>query len=260
MHSPLKLIGPVLVVPFTALAAAVIVPAGGCSATEEALLAALGGECLLSSDCAEGLICVFRRCHQQCNTSVDCPIGSDGEHERCMIGTKPDHFCQLADETLCVYNSECPGEQICGRDGQCRDECVSDKDCVTDQICAQASCALPEELNEDGELPLATSAQGPASGQSCVHDSDCVDVDPAFVCLAGACNYECKADVDCESHVCDKGEGAEGGTCAPSSVICVPGSQVACDCVGGGLGAQICNAQGTGYDVCKDVNGSCAPP
>jgi len=232
---------------------------GGCNATDEALLAALGGGCLLSSDCGDGLICVFRRCHQQCNTSVDCPIGSDGDHDRCMLGAKPDHYCQLADETACVYNSECPGQQICGNDGECRDECATDKDCVQDQLCAQASCALPEELDEDGNLPLAaeTSTQ---SGQSCVLDSDCVGFNPSFVCLPSGCNYECKADIDCESHLCEIPDGEAGGRCGPSATICAPGAQVACDCVGGGVGAQVCLSDGSGYDVCKDVNGSCAPP
>ncbi|MEZ4443305.1 MAG: hypothetical protein R3B72_29690 [Polyangiaceae bacterium] len=230
-----------------------------CNSTEEAILAALGGGCLLSSDCEDGLVCVFRRCHEPCNTSVDCPLDSDGEHERCMLGEKPNHYCQLGDETACVYNSECPGAQICGRDGECRDQCETDKDCVEDQRCAQASCALAEELNEEGELPLVSDPDV-VTGQSCVHDSECAAASAELVCLAGACNYECKGDVDCESHVCEIPAGAPGGRCAPSSVICVPGVQVACDCLGGGIGAQICKPDGTGYDVCKDVNGSCAPP
>lgn len=232
----------------------------GCTATDEAILAAIGGDCLINSDCQDGLICVFKRCHEQCNTSVDCPLDDDGEHERCMLGTKPDHYCQLDDERGCVYNSECPGDQICGNDGECRDECATDKDCVEDQQCAQASCALPSELDENGDLPMSTDAQEVPTGQSCLRDSDCTEIDDAFVCLPGGCNYECKADVDCESGRCNVADGAPGGRCAASTINCVPGAQVACDCVGGGVGAQICLADGTGYDVCKDQNGSCAPP
>ena len=244
---------------FVLFAVAASLLPGGCAEADEALLAALGGGCLLNSDCEDGLICVFRRCHQQCNTSVDCPVGGDGEHERCMLGSKPDHYCQLEDETACVYNSECPGQQICGNDGECRDECATDKDCVQDQLCVQASCALPEELDDEGKLPVVGS-MAPPTGQSCLRDSDCVAFNPSFVCLPSGCNYECKADVDCESHVCDIADGEPGGLCAPSAIVCVPGAQVACDCLGGGVGAQICLPSGDGYDLCKDQNGSCAPP
>jgi hypothetical protein len=244
--------------PLVLAAGAALVPLA-CDADTEAALAALGGGCLINSDCGGGLVCVFRRCHQQCNDSVDCPIGEEGLHDRCMIGPKPDHYCQLADENDCVYNSECPGAQICGRDGECRDECETDKDCVPDQLCVSSSCALAEELDDEGQLPLA-SDPGPPAGTSCTYDSECVSFDPAFVCRAGVCNYECKADVDCESHVCQVAESASGGLCAPPEIACIPGVQVACDCLGGGQGVQVCNAAGTGYDACKDQNGDCGAP
>ena len=32
--------------------------------------------------------------------------------------------------------------------------------------------------------------------------------------------------------------------------VCIPGQQIACACIGGGQGAQVCNAEGTGYGPC----------
>ncbi|MEM6789652.1 MAG: hypothetical protein AAF715_19190 [Myxococcota bacterium] len=243
------------------LVAALMPGAVGCTATEEALVAAIGGDCLLNSDCEEGLLCVFRRCHQQCNTSADCPLDDSGENERCMLGTKPDHYCQLPDERACIYNSECPGPQICGNDGECRDQCATDKDCIEDQQCAQATCALPAELDDTGALPLADATESLPDGQSCIRDSECVAFNPDFVCLAGACRYECRDDADCPTRRCNISDGADGGRCAGTTVACVPGAQVECDCIDGTDGVQICDATGDRYGDCVDVNGmSCAPP
>ena len=35
-----------------------------------------------------------------------------------------------------------------------------------------------------------------------------------------------------------------------AGLACIPGQQVACPCVGGGAGAQVCNATGSSYEAC----------
>lgn len=245
--------GPLSVAAFGLWAAAV----AACG-DADVLLAAIGGDCVLDSDCEEGLACVFQRCHQECEVTPDCPLDGEGKNLHCMVGRKPDHYCQLSDETECTYSSECPGEQICGPDGRCRDECVTDKDCVTDQTCAQRNCALPDELDDNGKLPQTGTL---TAGSYCEYTSECTPIDPDFVCRAGLCGFECRGDSDCATGVCTIAEGKEGGRCAASVVICVPGAQVACDCLGMTQGVQVCNAMGTGYDPCLDSAGmSCGAP
>lgn len=51
------------------------------------------------------------------------------------------------------------------------------------------------------------------------------------------------------------GGGAQGGASgtagsAGTPTVCVPGEEKTCDCVGGGVGSQVCNQEGTGYGAC----------
>jgi len=230
-----------------------------CTGTQEAIIAALGGECVLSSDCEEGLVCVFETCHQECATSADCDATADGDAPRCMAGPSQVHYCQLASELAsCSYNSECPGPQVCAIDGECRDECHSDKDCVSAQLCISSSCADTSELDPNGLL--VTSAEGPGAGTPCTYDSECTGFDAGFVCKDGRCNFECKADIDCESLRCILPEDAEGGRCAVSEFACVPGYQGECNCLSGTLGVQVCNADGSGFGPCEDGTPTCGAP
>lgn len=53
--------------------------------------------------------------------------------------------------------------------------------------------------------------------------------------------------------------GASAGSSGASpdgALPCIPGAQVACACVGGGLGAQVCSPNGTGYGACICPDGS----
>lgn len=229
----------------------------------------VGDGCTLNSDCEAGLICVFSRCHVECNDSGDCPLASDGERLRCVIGNKPEHICQLEDERDCAYHSECPGAQRCGPDGQCRDECRDDRDCVTGQICvSQGLCAEPEEVDE-GSLTPRIEEGDPVTGLPCAYDSQCLGLvpegEPELVCRDAACNYACFLSVDCEpGHRCepDDQDPTTPGSCVPLEGTisnCIPGQQIACDCIGG-PGVQICNAEGTGYLACTDEMGNdCTP-
>jgi hypothetical protein len=129
--------------------------AASCNSSDEAILAALSQGCLINSDCEADLVCVFRRCHIQCETTPDCPVDSKSSPLRCMLGTQPEHVCQLEEEKHCEYNSQCPEGQICGADGECRDRCAGDRDCVTGQQCVQGTCAEPDEIDPNtGQLPL----------------------------------------------------------------------------------------------------------
>ncbi|MCA9623896.1 MAG: hypothetical protein KC731_32965, partial [Myxococcales bacterium] len=212
---------------------------GACKGPEEAVLAALGSGCVLDSDCEGELVCVFQRCHQACETSVDCPRG-----ERCVVGAPPTHVCLLEDETECVRNSDCPEVLICASDRKCRDECVADPDCLGDQVCAQQACALEAELVE-GRLPEVEPDPEP----SCAFDSECVFPKR---CIDEVCRFECEVDADCPSQRCEDNRCDPLGPVAPT---CVPGHQQGCACPTSGTGVQICADDGLGYGDCLGCGG-----
>jgi hypothetical protein len=264
---------------FGAVATTVSLIAISCEDDDASALSLLGDGCLLNSECNEGLVCVFRRCHIQCVTSGDCPIGADGNRLRCVVGEKPASICQLEDERACQYHSECPGEQICGPDGECRDQCKDDRDCVSGQTCAGGVCAEAEELNEEGELEGEPPPEGQETGFPCVYDSQCVGLapegGPEFVCKDGGCNFGCFTNIDCEPNfTCepDDGDATTPGKCTYQGggvdSFCVPNEQRKCDCWPPDStfddGIQLCAADGSGYEDCMGVGGggpfNCAPP
>ncbi|MBW2524932.1 MAG: hypothetical protein JRI23_12180 [Deltaproteobacteria bacterium] len=228
----------------------------------EAAVRALGEGCLINSDCEANLICVFRRCHIQCQVTPDCPTDSTGKQLNCMLGTQPEHVCQLEEEKYCSYNSDCPEGQQCSTDGECRDQCAGDRDCTPGQVCSRGSCACQDELDPTtNELPMSTAPDGQQTGMPCAYKSHCSGLapadGPAFGCVDGVCTFECYDNVDChadERCIPDDGDGLTPGECVratdDSVVFCVPGQQVACDCLDGGAGVQICSADGSGYESC----------
>lgn len=113
---------------------------GGCSSSEEKRRASLlAGGCSLNSDCDPHFICAFERCHVPCKEDRDC-----GELDlRCVKSEEAGIFvCQLEDERHCKDEKDCPGEQVCGVDEECRDSCENEDDCIGDQICAVSNeCA-----------------------------------------------------------------------------------------------------------------------
>lgn len=247
---------------------------GACSDDEPSLISLLGEGCLLNSDCETGLVCVFERCHIECNDSTDCPVDEEGERLRCVIGEKPEHVCQLADESKCAYHSECPGLQICGPDGRCRDQCQDDRDCVSGQICAdQGACAEPGEVDEEGELTGEVPPPDQQTGFPCTYDSQCEDAnndpdhpDLVYVCRNGGCNVACYDDVDCEpGFFCDPqdADASTPGNCLSlqEQFACIPGEQRACPCFpNNDPGFQVCD-DGFSYGSCTDMSGqSCAAP
>jgi len=151
-------------------------------------LADLSQGCLVNTDCNSPLVCAFRRCHNQCMTTRDCPVGT-----RCVASDRPFHVCQLAEEKECVYNSSCPKGQVCGVDHQCRDQCQGDSDCLAEQKCISGTCADFSELR-DGGLNVVVSDAGPSTGQPCSYNSQCPS---SLVCRSGLCQVECLTAVDC---------------------------------------------------------------
>jgi hypothetical protein len=219
----------------------VYVVASGCG-DEEDPLARVGDGCTINSDCNDPLVCVFRRCHAQCEETRDCPDG-----QRCVIGTPPVHVCQLSDQASCQYNSQCAGDQVCAIDGQCRDQCQGDLDCLPGQVCATGTCADPDEL-VDGRLPSAPNPVQ-ATGQPCLYTSECPD---GLVCKDGLCNLECLGDADCTPFPCDLETNRcvipDGGV----EPLCTPGAQVTCGCAGGLEGQQVCAPSGFEFGPCTD--------
>ncbi|HEY1532584.1 MAG TPA: hypothetical protein VGF76_01155, partial [Polyangiaceae bacterium] len=149
-----------------------------------------------------------------------------------MASDRPFHVCQLAQEQDCTYNSQCPEGQVCGVDGQCRDQCASDRDCVSGQECVKGNCADPSEL-DGGQLPVKEAEGGagptaPTPGQSCVYNSECSD---PLICRSNLCAFECLAKADCATgtdcieHRCltplagtsEGGSGGEGGEAGGTS-------------------------------------------
>jgi hypothetical protein len=110
-----------------------------------------GMGCALNSDCAAGLICTFGLCHGACVPNAangDCPapqlcVKSSGTAD----GGGSLNVCQLPVELKCVYNSDCMSPLICARDEQCRNQCQTDVDCVSGQVCTDSKvCALTSQL------------------------------------------------------------------------------------------------------------------
>ncbi|MDX2053555.1 MAG: MopE-related protein [Polyangiaceae bacterium] len=159
----------------------------GNSDEEEIQKAKLSEGCLINSDCRAPLACAFRRCHTACETTRDCVAP-----QLCVASDKPFSVCQLEDERQCTYHSECAGSQLCGVDGNCRDQCATSRDCLRDQVCTQGTCAEPSELL-NGSLPPSPAATA-VGGQVCTYNSECPG---DLVCRAGVCGKECLDTKDC---------------------------------------------------------------
>jgi hypothetical protein len=70
-----------------------------CSGDPEPVQVALAQGCTINSDCVAPLVCAFKRCHDECNESRDCP-----NDQHWMVSDRPFHVCQLPVEETCSYN------------------------------------------------------------------------------------------------------------------------------------------------------------
>lgn len=166
----------------------------GCDSNVEQKLAQtdVGGSCLVNSDCLTPLVCAFKACHAECVSSRDCEDGA-----RCVAAAKPYKVCQLEEERKCERTADCAEGLICGIDGECRDQCQTDNQCVEAQKCVSGTCADTTELDDAGQLTPAKGTTRGAEGSPCVYVSDCSE---ALLCRSQACAPECKADKDCPLH------------------------------------------------------------
>lgn len=127
--------------------------------------------CATNSDCADPLICAFGRCHAQCTTSRDCPIG-----QRCVLSAPKVGVCELPAETSCSSPKDCLPPLTCGPDSQCRNACAGDADCLGEQRCVESTCADVSELDDTGHLP-GTHHDAGASDASDAKDAKDADAD-----------------------------------------------------------------------------------
>ena len=120
--------------------------ASGCCADKEPKKGLSDG-CIVNSDCAGELVCIFGRCHSECTDSSDCPDGAG-----CVKVDDEVSVCQLPDEVECENDRDCPEPLLCGPDGECRNDCQEDSDCSDGQVCSrQQVCAEPGELDGFGD-------------------------------------------------------------------------------------------------------------
>ena len=168
----------------------------------------VGGTCVLNSDCNDGLVCTWGKCHTACHTSADCPAG-----ESCLTASDQSNVCQLSVEAHCIYASDCQSPLTCAVDQQCRNQCQKDMDCPTGQICTTTkTCAEPNQVDSnknlfppDGGFRGSGGTAGPDASASCPTGAETCS------CYA---NNTCNTGLTCASNLCVRlgATGGAGGT------------------------------------------------
>ncbi len=171
-----------------------------CPGTKEKLAtAALADGCYINTDCVTPLVCAFKRCHNACTTDRDCGPGL-----LCVVSDQPFRVCLLPQEVACTYNTDCPPNLLCAANGGCHPQCLTQRDCVAGQLCAQGACALPAQVSDAGNLIVPPTVDAGTTTQ-CAYSSECSG---SLVCKSGQCLPECKSDRDCRaSELCVLPEG-----------------------------------------------------
>jgi hypothetical protein len=122
----------------------------------------LSDGCVQNSDCSGSLVCSFGHCHAACKKSKDCPSA-----ERCVKDSSGSTVCQQPNEVKCLYNSDCTAPLVCPIDGQCRNQCRTDRDCVSGQLCTiELVCAEATEIDPTGHLIVGGVAGAAGSSGS----------------------------------------------------------------------------------------------
>lgn len=91
-------------------------------------------KCAINSDCPTGLVCNFGACTTACVDNRDCLADAT-----CMT-TNGVSTCVEPISTNCLYNSDCPVPLVCWPDQVCRFECITDRDCLTTEVCLGNLC------------------------------------------------------------------------------------------------------------------------
>lgn len=196
---------------FLALVTLVLAATQGCTSSvdEDVALAQVGQDCLVNSDCTSPFVCTFELCHTECESSRDCKAGA-----RCVTAAKPFKVCQLEEERICRNQADCSKGLICGIDGECRDKCEDDGECLEDQRCVSGTCADRNELNEGGLLSPARGTASGVEGSPCAYVSDCSG---ALLCRGQICVPECKANDECSA-----GQACQDTRCVPDDAAPMP--------------------------------------
>ncbi len=175
--------------------------AAGCSSAKKI---DVGGTCVLNSDCNQGLMCTWGKCHVACQTSADCQPG-----QSCIMASTQSTVCESP--TACIYNSDCPAGLKCAVDQQCRQQCQTDVDCSPGQACTTTlTCADLNQVDPNNNLVVHDGGISGTGGTS--------GTDGPGSCSAGtetcSCypNDTCNAGLTCASHLCvSMGAGGSGG-------------------------------------------------
>ena len=107
--------------------------------------------CTYNSQCPPGQLCAIdAQCRDQCKGDRDCvPMqmcvsGSCVEPSELQDGgLPPSAEIEAGSGTPCAYNSNCPEPLACV-DGQCRFECLENRDCFPTFTCQNARCTPPD--------------------------------------------------------------------------------------------------------------------
>ena len=191
-----------------------------------------GYKCSSDSDCASEHCSGGYCCNVACNgPCVSCSLpGSLGKCQLIPAG-QPSSRCDAQAQSTCGTTGYCDGAGACSLwPGQTTP-------CVT------SSCASSVLLN--------TTAV--CDGKGTCQDPELVDCSP-YLCVAGACNSNCKSDADCQSgHACALDSSGKTGTCGKRQIGQACGNAGDCNsgqCVDG----VCCESQ------CDGACRSCALP
>lgn len=179
-----------------------------CPASNEVEKLPVRAACTLNSDCNEGLVCLFERCHAECTKDGDCVRPTVCRPLQSYKGSGAG-VCLLPEEVRCVggNDNECLGSLACGPDKTCRSRCSAG--CPKKQVCSDDWCADSNELVDGGLPEIAPSS-------ACQIPSDCPG---DLTCRAGFCAPQCRLNKDCPS-----GESCnERGVCIGQGIALPPG-------------------------------------
>ncbi len=150
-------------------------------------------ECVLTTDCREGYVCLFRVCSPPCRGDADCDEGArclaSGEDTAC-VGARA--RCGGDEDEPCPEGTACVG-------GSCRIECEpseeDDSPCLDGQVCADGVCVGTDATRDPaggscdpGETRCTSEGAQQTCSQAKVWGAahDC-----PFVCRDGVCAGEC---------------------------------------------------------------------
>lgn len=176
----------------------------------------LNYNCLVDSDCKEGLYCENNNCviNKVCSTSVDCHIDQHcstnnicvkdcsyntcNENEICDINTKE---CKII---KCQTDFDCENGFYCNLEGNCETKeyfCIETSECFNGYHCENSYCLMNCNDSTCQEGFYCNDLTGFCENiiNECSTDSEC---DPNFKCENNQCviiNVECEIDSDCSN-------------------------------------------------------------